>query len=92
MRETTQQIDPPPAPPPPSAQIVAGETRRRLDALLDRLTENQRNVLILKMQEGKTYREISEITGLTVSNVGYLVHHGLKRMGEFVQKEELIES
>ena len=60
--------------------------------MLDRLTENQRNVLILKMQEGKTYREISEITGLTVSNVGYLIHHGLKRMGEFIRKEEFIES
>jgi RNA polymerase sigma-70 factor (ECF subfamily) len=44
------------------------------------LPPNQRDVLILKIQEGKSYREISEITGLSASNVGYLIHHGLKKL------------
>lgn len=44
------------------------------------LPPNQRDVLILKIQEGRTYREIAEITGLSPSNVGYLIHHGLKAL------------
>lgn len=89
MRESCEQIDLPLAEPPVSAALVAEETRRQLDALLDRLGENQRTVLVLKFQEKKSYREISEITGLTVTNVGFLIHKGLKKLAEFARKEEL---
>jgi RNA polymerase sigma factor (sigma-70 family) len=54
------------------AEIVA--------AKLMELPHRQRDVLILKIQEAKSYREISEITGLSPSNVGYLIHHGLKAL------------
>jgi RNA polymerase sigma factor (sigma-70 family) len=67
------------AAPPPSE-----EERREVAEVVTRkllgLPANQRDVLILKIQEGKTYREISEITGLTPSNVGYLIHHGLRSL------------
>ena len=42
------------------------------------LPSKQRAVLTLKLQEQKSYKEISAITGLTVSNVGYLIHQALK--------------
>lgn len=90
MRESCEQIDVPVAEPPHSAALVAEETSRQLGALLDRLTENQRTVLVLKFQEQKSYREISEITGLTVSNVGFLIHRGLKKLAEFARKEEML--
>jgi RNA polymerase sigma-70 factor (ECF subfamily) len=32
----------------------------------------------LKFNEGLSYKEMSERTGLTTSNVGYLLHHALK--------------
>jgi RNA polymerase sigma-70 factor (ECF subfamily) len=32
----------------------------------------------LKFQGGLSYREISRVTGLTVSHVGVLIHTGLK--------------
>ena len=47
---------------------------------LDELPENQRDVLVLRIQQGKSYREISDITGLSSGNVGYLVHHGLRNL------------
>jgi RNA polymerase sigma-70 factor (ECF subfamily) len=91
MREGLEQMDPPATvAPPASEEMVAAETRQTLDRMLERLTDNQRTVLVLKMQEGKSYREISEITGLSVSNVGFLIHRGLKRMGEFLRQEETI--
>jgi RNA polymerase sigma factor (sigma-70 family) len=75
--------------PPPSEQLLAGETRRRLELLLDRLTLNQRVVVILKIQEEKSYREISEITGLSISNVGMLLSRALKKLAEMIEKEGL---
>ena len=41
----------------------------------------------LQFQNELSYREISEITGLTVSNVGFLLHVGLKRLRELMQVE-----
>ena len=54
---------------------------------LDRLPDNQQDVIRLKFQNELSYREISEITGLTVSNVGFLLHVGLKRLRELMQVE-----
>lgn len=46
--------------------------------LVDRLPANQQEVIRLKFQGGLSYREISRVTGLTVSHVGVLIHNGLK--------------
>ncbi len=48
--------------------------------LVDGLSENQREVIRLKFQSGLSYREISEITSLSVSNVGYLLHTAVQRI------------
>lgn len=81
-----------------SAETVQGapspEERREVDGIVAEklfgLPANQRDVLILKIQEGKSYREISEITGLSTSNVGYLVHHGLKGLARELQRAGVI--
>jgi RNA polymerase sigma factor (sigma-70 family) len=67
--------------PPPVSGLERGELARIVSDRLHRLPPRERDVLILKVQEGKSYREIAEITGLTTSNIGYLIHHGLKRLG-----------
>ena len=47
---------------------------------LNRLPENQRETIILKFQEGMSYKEIAKLTGLSISNIGFLIHTGLKRI------------
>ena len=64
----------------PVSRAETAELVSLVEAKLDALPENQRDVLILKVQEQKSYREISSITGLSVSNVGYLIHRGLKSL------------
>lgn len=58
--------------------------RRESQALLlreiERLTPNERAVLMLKVKEGRSYQEISHLTGLSTSNVGYLIHQGLQKL------------
>jgi RNA polymerase sigma-70 factor (ECF subfamily) len=46
--------------------------------LLEKLPTNQREVIRLKFQNGFSYKEISRISGHSVSNVGFLIHTGLK--------------
>ncbi|HUY91293.1 MAG TPA: sigma-70 family RNA polymerase sigma factor [Pirellulales bacterium] len=54
------------------------ELHQAVLALLAGLPENQQEVVRLKFQSGLSYREISGVTGLSVSNVGYLLHVALK--------------
>jgi len=42
--------------------------------------EHQREVIRLKFQNGFSYQEISRISGHSVSNVGYLIHAGIKTL------------
>jgi RNA polymerase sigma factor (sigma-70 family) len=51
---------------------------------MDRLTDNQREVIILKFQHELSYQDIHEITGLTTGNIGFLIHTGLKRLREII--------
>ena len=42
------------------------------------LPDNQQECIRLKFQHGMSYKQISQITSLTVTNVGFLIHTGLK--------------
>lgn len=47
---------------------------------IEDLPENQQEVMRLKFQEGFSYKEISSITGLSVSHVGVLIHEAMTRL------------
>lgn len=47
---------------------------------MTRLSKRQQEVLVLKFQNDLSYKEISQITGLSVSNVGYLIHEGVQNL------------
>jgi len=49
-------------------------------ACVSRLPESQRDVILLRYQQSLSYKEISEITGLSIGNVGFLLHTALKRL------------
>ena len=54
------------------------ERQGQIHQALAQLTPNQQEVIRLKFQDGLNYRQISEITGLSMTNVGYLIHVGIK--------------
>jgi RNA polymerase sigma-70 factor (ECF subfamily) len=66
------------AAPSPSMLAERRDSAARILDLVDRLPANQQEVIRLKFQGGLSYREISRVTGLTVSHVGVLIHTGLK--------------
>ena len=69
----------------PVAVTEQREESTAIMRLVVELPKNQQEVLRLKFQNGLSYREISEILDLTVSNVGYLIHVALKTLRQQVK-------
>ena len=56
------------------------ETADRVLQFVDKLSDNQREVVRLKFQIGLSYKEIAAVTELSASNVGYLIHTAIKKL------------
>jgi RNA polymerase sigma factor (sigma-70 family) len=71
----------------PDEQTVFDERLLAVMKLLHRLSDNQREVILLKFQQGLSYQEIQKITGLTSGNIGFLIHTGLKRLRDLLPED-----
>ncbi len=68
------------AAPSPSLAAERGDAARTVFALLDQLPPNQREVVRLKFQGQLSYQEISDVTSLSVTNVGFLLHTAIRTL------------
>lgn len=68
--------------PAPSVAVDQLDSVGTVQAEIARLTPNQQECLRLKFQHELSYAEIGQITGLSVSNVGFLIHTALKTVRE----------
>jgi RNA polymerase sigma-70 factor (ECF subfamily) len=62
------------------ADLVRKEAGDRAMSELQRLPEEEKHVILLKVVHGMKLKEISEITGLTTGNVDYRIKKGLKTL------------
>ena len=77
------------ATPVATADAVLTERERGDEALaaLGELPEEQREIILLKIIQGLTLREISEITGIKIGTVNYRLTQGLLALGALLKKE-----
>ncbi len=54
----------------------------RVQAALHQLKPRERELVLLKVFEEKSYKEIHDITGLSTGNVGYILHHAMRKLAE----------
>lgn len=80
-RETTREIA------GPTVLVEGRETLSKVLQLLDTLPQKQQEVVRLKFQNGLSYREISAVTELSVTNVGYLLHTALQKLREQMNED-----
>ena len=66
--------------------VEVSEAAERAAQALQTLSLREQQLVILKIYEDKSYAEISEITGLTVGNVGYILHHAMKKLAAELRK------
>ncbi|WP_237607178.1 RNA polymerase sigma factor [Roseimaritima sediminicola] len=64
----------------PAEHAQWSDEQQRLAAQLSRLPSRQQEVLRLRLQAGLTYREIAEVTGTTVNNVGVQLHQAIRTL------------
>ena len=64
----------------PDHQAEEGEQLEQLRAGVGQLTEQQQEVLRLRLHDGLSYRQIAEVTGLTITNVGYHLHQAISQL------------
>jgi len=84
----TESVDPQPM---PDEQIVRLEGIGLVRLSLEILDERSRELIQLKFNEELSYKEISARTGLSVGNVGYVLHHALKAIAEELAKNGVVK-
>jgi RNA polymerase sigma-70 factor (ECF subfamily) len=62
--------------------------RMEVFTMISRLSPKHKEVILLKFQEGLSYKEISDVTGHSVSHVGLLIHEGMQELREVFGKKE----
>ena len=66
--------------PRPGRALERAEQHEAVLRLVGKLTPNQQEVVRLKFQNGFSYQEISRITSLSVTNVGFILHTAIKSL------------
>jgi len=64
----------------PVARMEKSETATGLLKQIARLPDRQQEVLRLKFNAGLSYKEIAEVTGLTSTNVGFILHTAISKL------------
>ena len=62
------------------ANSLKKPSRSPASCAMSELPPNQQECIRLKFQHGLNYKQISQVTRLTVTNVGFLIHTGLKKL------------
>ena len=76
------------AAPEPGARAELDDAMSHVLRSMTLLPRNQQECIRLKFQGGLSYKQISRVTNLTVTNVGFLIHTGLKTLRQRLTVEE----
>jgi len=66
--------------------IDADERKELVLGFVAMLDAAEREVLLLRLQEGLSYQEIARITGRSEGNVGFLLHFAVKHLSQHLRK------
>lgn len=77
--------------PLPDEQIVRLEGIGLVRLSLETLDERSRELIRLKFHEDLSYKEISARTGLSIGNVGYVLHHALKAIADELARNGIVK-
>ena len=76
--------------PLPDEQIARIEGIGLVRLSLETLDGRSREVVRLKFNENLSYKEISAYTGISIGNVGYILHHALKTLADELAKNGVV--
>ena len=68
--------------------ISESEDLSILQKAIANLSEIEKEIVALKFYESKSYKEISLITGKSVSHVGFILHESMRKLKEILESTE----
>ena len=66
--------------------VVADETRTRMHAAVARLSKTQREVFMLRVSEGLSYKEIADVAGTTEGAARVHYHNAMRAIKELLDE------
>ena len=72
----------------PDVAVLHREALERVREALSTLPEREHELVRLKFDGELSYKEIAEVTGLSVSNVGFILHGAVQRMRASMEQSE----
>jgi RNA polymerase sigma-70 factor (ECF subfamily) len=70
------------------ARTGVSEAAERASAALLTLSMREQQVVILKVYEDRSYKEISDLLHISVGNVGYILHHAMRKLAEVLGEDQ----
>lgn len=71
--------------PPVDQQVANREEARRARALMEELPEKQRMAVLLRLDEGLSFREVGELIDSSEGAARVNYHHGIRRLRELME-------
>ncbi len=72
----------------PGVKVERAQDMSRVGRAMAALSSRQRELLRLKVEGGLSYKEIAEVMGLSVSNVGFILHGAIADLRERLDQPE----
>jgi RNA polymerase sigma factor (sigma-70 family) len=76
----------------PAEAAINREQESLMPKLMSQLPDRQREAIRLKFQQSLSYREIAGIMNISESNVGFLIHMGVKALREQIKNFQGVAS
>ena len=72
----------------PDKHLSVKEECETAGIMLSTLKEREQQILILKIVEDKSYKEIASLMNLTISNIGFILHNALGKLRKKMTSSE----
>jgi RNA polymerase sigma factor (sigma-70 family) len=69
----------------PEDPLEAADAQTQVLGCMQKLTPRQKELIRLKFQHDLSYKEIAQVTGMTVTNVGFALHKAIATLREEMQ-------
>jgi len=64
----------------PDKKVQLNEAMQMVRQQIMALDPRSREIVVLKLEQGRSYKEIAEIMNLKVGNVGFILHQAMKKL------------
>jgi RNA polymerase sigma-70 factor (ECF subfamily) len=75
----------------PASELAKEEKRALVLRFVDSLTEIERSVVILRLQEGLSYKEIGTVLERSEGSIGSTLHYAVKKLAARMKQEGVLE-